>query len=619
MGSKFEIIPSGLDEIYGAGAASRERERFGKQYGFMDEAVPFSDEMYGGINAAMDMVRSGKISWDQFKKLYSERKGIADSAQAGYRDRNPVTSVVADVTGGLAAAPGRAAQIAYPLAKSVAGGAVGGAVGGFDEGKTPADRMSGAAVGAGIGSVAAGAAYGAFDLVGRLARSLAPGGQDAAAAARARRAVVMAMQKDGVNVADLTHRMMAGKPLTVADLGPNSRSLIGAAYRAGGDGKAVIEQFFEQRSLDQIGRMTDDVAGAVGAQPSEFGPVSDALRAERRSNAADLYDPAFRSTGVEITEPLAAILSTPAGKDALRAARKAVENKRAAKTDEAGNLTVEFLDQVQRHMRGKADAARRGGNGEVARDLDALRGELIDSLPPELRTAMQQYRLDSEKMDAIALGREFMKGDSETLGKTIAGYTPEQKDLFRLGAARELRGKMAKTNDNSDLTRTFRNEDMRERIKYIFGDTETYQTFMQRVAAEEQMQITRNTTLKGSQTAQRGVEDAAFEQGNVNEVADLAAGGMRGGVLRALLDYGVQKAHGANRRFVQGLNERVGNQLGKIGTNTDLGAVQQMLTAGPSGQLGPVSQRVQPGAAIGLYGSPREKKPEKNWKFELIE
>lgn len=621
--AEFEIIgdPSLLDSIYGKGASKRERERMSNSYGFMDEAVPFSDEMYGGINALMDMVRSGEISWDQFKKLYAERKGIANQAQEGWRERNPNMSIVADVAGGLTAAPARVAATSYPLLRAIGTGGAAGAAGGFDEGKSASERLSGAQAGAAIGAVAGGVMHTGIDLVGRLANALSPGGQNRAAAERARRAVVMALERDGINMADITRRMTAGKPLTMADFGPNSRALIGAAYRAGGDGKRIIEDFFEARTRDQLNRLTSDLATAVGEDPRAFGVTADALDQTRRANANALYgSPQFRAQGFQISSASREILNTPAGKAAARAAATAVRNKRMPVVDQNGDYTVEFLDQVQRQLRGRADVLGRAGNRAQAADYQSLRNEFVQSLPDDLRNAMRQYREDSELVDALDSGRAFMRGDVEGLGRTLADMSEEQRRLFRLGAAREVRGRMARANDNADATRMFRNEDMRERLSAIFGDEATFRRFMDNVAAEEQMQITRNTVLKGSQTGQRAVEDAAFEQNNANAVADVATRGLRGGLRGAVMDYLAQRAHGANRRFIQGMNERVADRLAPIGTETrPLTLMNQVMPMRP--RFGTPGQQVSPSPAAGLGAlglSRDDPQRQQSSEFEII-
>ena len=605
-----------IDRVRGPGATARmlaAQKEIGGDYGFLEETIgPIADEINAGVSAAGDWLR-GRITPNQvddarFGDLYNDYKRIVGAEQDAYREAHPVAAFGANVVGGLAlgvpaagnalaAAGARAAPVATNALAAVGqgakSGAAFGAATGFAEGEGLTNRIetaaTGGAVGAGIGA--------ATPLVANLAQRVGgavkrlTGLKGEAAETRAREMVTTALQQDGVDIAALAKNR---KPLTVADLGPNTRALVGSASRQGGRGKEQIETFFENRTLGQYGRITDDVAGSTGMRGEDFSRTAADIAESRAVQAAENYGAARVATAPALSDNAQSILATPSGKSAVATARNMMANKRAPIRDADGNYTVEMLDQIQRAMRDASNRASGNRAGEMAANLSNLRDDFLREVPDELRTAMANYRSKSELIDSMQLGRDFLKGDAENLTGTMAGMTPQQKDMFRLGVARELRGKMGSKIDSGDISGMFQNPQIRERLATVFPSKRLFQDFMDSVKTERLMQTTRNEILKGSPTAPRMAADAEFGAGALGEFAsDMTAGGGVGvGLTRAISNAALK----GKDRYLQGVNEAVAGNIADLATNTNLPAVSQALRAPQGGlpQSYPVSPMTQP-------------------------
>lgn len=599
-----------LEALYGPEGARAQREQ--NPYGWKDELfLGFGDEARAGIGAASDTIRAFFKDIDGgFGDFYDERLGVAREQQRAYRDQNRVTSTVAQIGGGLLATPTGLAT-AIPTAgraimQGMGYGAAGGALAGFGEGEGAQNRVESAGVGAALGATVGAAIPAATDVVGRLARGVAylKGLRGEGAKERARQMVVEAMAADGVSAADLARKAAGGKPVTIADLGPKTRELIGSSGRLGKAAGQTLEDFFETRTLGQFDRLSDDLAKAMKTDGRQFAWANDALKKARQENAAARYPAAYARGGVDLTDAAKEVLETPTGKSAVASATRAMADMGKRTTDDSGRYTVEFLDQVQRVLKDKAGAAKRGGKAEMAGRMDSLRGRFLETLPEEMRGAMAQYRADSDLVDALEAGRKFMRGDAEDVTGQVVQFNKQQADLFRLGVARELREKMGGRIDSGDISGMFQNPNIRERLSAVFPDEKSAKAFFDAVGDERTMQNTRNAVLKGSQTAGRRAADEMFQGDVLGGAVDMARGGLTWDMLLSRLG-------DANRRMQQGLNANVADEVARIGTTpgvaptaADVAPRNLPRAVGAAGFAPGVAVGDVPGRVMGLRNEP---------------
>jgi hypothetical protein len=528
-------------------------------YGAADTAsFGTADEIRAGIRGGIDALRTGQPLGEAYDARLAESRGMMRDA----REDRSGAFIAGQVAGGLVA----------PISGGpVRAGATVGAAYGLGSGEGAGDRLQGAAVGGAIGG-AIGAILG--PVVTGVTRAFGLRGK--AAEDRARQMIETALKRDGIDPANLGALAQPGKPLTVADLGPNTRGLVGAASRQAGEGREILNRFFEDRTVGQFGRMSDDLAAGMGADAGEFASTGADIAARRAAAAGPAYRAAYGKPAPALSKSGQAVLATPAGKAAVARATTMMGNRQAAAKDGAGNYTVEMLDQIQRALRDMETTRKRAGAAEMAGNLGHLRSRLLAELPNDLRTVMANYRAESELIDALNAGRTFMRGDVEAVAAAVANMTPQQRDLFRLGAARQLRGMLGAKADGADATTIVQNPAMRERLAAIFPDAASLDTFLGKAATEKTMQATRNAILKGSPTAERLGDDAGFAQSAGEIVGDIASGR---GVVSTVLGAGARATRRGVERVARGVNENVARGVARVATDTDLDAVGRELLA----------------------------------------
>lgn len=531
----------------------------------------FADEAKAGVRSAVDWVR-GKAGLgpettlgDAYSRNLDHWRGELDEMRA----EDPIAAYGGEVAGAIAL-PGASmkagASVGANALRGAKIGAASGGVYGFGAGEGGfEDRAGSAAVGAGIGAAAGATIPLVAEGVKRIASGLSyiKGLKGPEAERRAQEMLTEALKRDGISLDDLARMGASGKPVTIADLGPNTRDVIGSAARQGGKGKETLDTFFEDRTLGQYQRMTDDVSAGTGVRGQDFAATADDIANQRAAAAGPQYREAYKQSAPALSDNATAILSTPDGKRAVATAERFMANKRKPMRDESGNYTVEALDQIQRAMRDASNKAKGARGTEQAANISSLRDEFLTEVPEELRGAMANYRGKSELLDAMQQGRAFLKGDAEAIGSAMADMSPQQQEMFRLGAARQLRERMGQKVDTGDISGMFRNPQMRERLAAVFPDEKSLNEFLEKVATEKTMQETRNAILKGSQTAGRGVADEEFTAGALGEAAlDLATGGGRASLGRAVIGMATR----GKDRYLQGVNERVAEEVARMGT-----------------------------------------------------
>lgn len=564
---KYNAIDAALGEEGAALARERKKTELGVGgYGFQDEALgPIADEFGAGVAAASDFVR-GQFQDDSpsFGSLYEEHLALRRDEQDAYREKNSVTSVGANVLGGLTVGPGaKAVQGAMTLGQTLwqgaKAGAIGGGAAGYAEGRGGVEgRLNSAAVGAAAGATLGAAIPALTRSVQVISRGVGrlKGLKGEGAERRAAEMLQNAMEKDGITPQMLEDMAATGKPISLADLGPSTRRLVGAAGRQSEDGGRILEEFMEPRTEGQFGRISDDMARLLGVQGDDFSKVGGEIVARRAADASSGYRVAYNQPAPALSNRGQAILKTPTGKQALSRAKRQMKDMGEAITDDAGNYTVRMLDQIQRAMRELGDVSKGQRATETAGIRSGMRDRFLAELPDDLKSTMAQYRTESELLGALEDGRKFFRGDSESIGKSVSDMEGMELEMFRLGAAREVLERMGGKIDSGDVSGMFQNENMRRRLRSIFPDPESFDEFIELARIERTMQNTRNDVLKGSQTSGREAANEQFSESALGEAAmDMASNGANGvSVVSAIVNLGRKGA----TRYLQGLNEQVG-------------------------------------------------------------
>lgn len=558
------------------------------------------DEMNAGLDAPV------KATIDMFRgrgfdlgRAYDESLERRRKPQQEYREQNPVTSTIANLTGAVGTGVGAAK--AFPVAaknlisgtlpqvmlKSGLLGAGTGALYGFGDGEGAADSgsdaLSGAAMGGAIGFAAPAIVAGA----GKLTRALLQKGLDqtggATVAQRKLGDVISDMGQGNLDdgLTQVRQAIRAGGPDTVlADVtGVKGQRLARGAANVAGGGDEVVDRFISQRAAGRGSRLRSAITTTL-ADGDEFRTTIDGLAQQRSASAAPLYDQAFSIKPVwdnRLDELTKDPLIQQGAKRGIRIQQieALAEGKPFNPTDfavvdfnDAGEpvlgkvWNLRTLDAAKRGLDEIIEAARDGVTGKVQwnqylRAVDKLRGSLVnklddltggkDGLYAQARAA---YAGPSKLMDAANMGKRFISGDAEITAKTLAGMADDQKEAFRVGAARALQD-MINSDTQAAVTRLAdKKEGLWSKIASVFPDERSFNAFRQQVANEIQKARTERfvSPRAGSHTTPMGQDITALAE-NANPLLTAAQKFGQGNYMASISGLAGDLARGAARRL----------------------------------------------------------------------
>lgn len=166
----------------------------------------------------------------------------------------------------------------------------------------------------------------------------------------------------------------------------------------------------------------------------------------------------------------------------------------------------------------QSDEFRNSLTGELNKEgvaIDKMRaaflGEL-DKLNPTYKAARAQWGGDSQSLQSFKLGEKILKTNPREIQAAAADMTQNDREFFRLGAARALRDEVAKKGITGDEAKAIiRSDYTRSQLRPLFDNDVSYERFINGVEAEGRMFGTRFSVLGGSPTARRSVEDTTPE------------------------------------------------------------------------------------------------------------
>jgi hypothetical protein len=401
----------------------------------------------------------------------------------------------------------------------------------------------GAAVGVGLGVPLAGAAkvggMVAQDIASRtrpqsvadavVARNLAADNpQGAIAAAQAAKAEM-----------DAARAQPIPQPAVLSDVaGPKTQALAGTVARSPGPGGSQAKTFLEQRHLgvdpfdpaatdSAAGRINDMLERHLGNQDTRS--VAEKLIADRRAAAKPLHDAAHivpvnydNQSGQELLSIL---------KDKIPNGAKGHANELLRMSGQSGkqiiwtkNAAGEFeltavpnmrqWDYIQQGMRQyiKEDAAGQyTPKGKFAAKLQREINDLLGQNNPAYKVAKQKYAGDVAMEDALTLGKDALKKNAGDVEHEINSLsTAGEKEMYRIGAAEAYRLKIENAPRAADMVKQIFNDrgDVK-RLRAIAPDTASFEAMRKFLARESGMFKTAASSIGGSQTAERHMDDLA--------------------------------------------------------------------------------------------------------------
>jgi hypothetical protein len=547
-----------------------------------------------------------------------------------YRQNFPGRAFASEIGGAIAPAllsRGRTApeSLAMSTGKGTGLGFVSGA--GSGEG-TLGDRAEEGLFGAAMGFVATPALQLAGRATGKAYRSVVDGmfaspnrlGKDAA-----RDAIKSALEADAGTVDQAIAIVLskAGKPYSLADIGPNTRAYLDAANVLPGPGKKAAKDFLDKRDRGIAARLTSDIQDAFGSRASFFDEFN-ALKEARSDLGGKLYKRAL-SKQIPVTTELTALLKRPSLEDAynrgitiarergMPVPKTRVENgKLMTDQGEVTDIDTEFLHILKMGLddvvfTGKSPVSGIGSTAlNSVKDTRAQFLNFIDRNNAAYKRARNYWAGETSAMDAMQMGRNFLRLDEDELAADIRKMSKSEKEAFRLGAMQNVLDRMGGAQMGETVTGAVGNP-ARDLIKnprtvrllgLTFDDKTVFNRFINRLEDETEMRLTSAQVLRGSQTAERTEAVSALRDRAVKELpADASLAAVITNALRRDL-------RGAEQQQL----EATANEVARVLLERDPQKLQQIASQLQGGNTLDVFRRLAPEflpaigrAAIGPY------------------
>jgi hypothetical protein len=526
----------------------------------------FLDEASAGIQGGLHTISGGYVGRPYGEALALERERSRQADEA-----SPVLAVGSKLAMGVTSAGPLARIFSSPttvgqIGRGVAVGTPLGYVEGFSRGEGGFDNRNdsgqrAAALSAGLGAAIPIAGAGAQRAFGAYADHVQPGitrmrsGPAAAAdeilankiyrEGSSPQAKRLQLQQ-GQNAARMDSNSRVDLPEMLADTSDSMRRLAGSAYRSGGEAGNTIKTALDgrQRGSDnpytlaaptaaatpsgQRGRIYDGVRRSLlvrsqnGARTTERQIIRDQQQTGRK-----LYQQAYQNDDAfNLDAPLSAMgmninEHTGAHRNSLQRALDLFVQRGVP--GQPYVQTVRRFDAAKKQLDDMIETAGRGGERNLQRQLIEFKDSLLERVHeggrnPVYQQAREAWGSAAERRDAIELGRNALRDDSDVTLEAFNELSSGNQALFRVGVVEGARRMMSSKRPGDDLTRIFQQFRVQELMNGIIPrsqrSTATFANRAQRFGEvqgrEAGMVQTRNKVLGNSETATRVQDDAEF-------------------------------------------------------------------------------------------------------------
>jgi hypothetical protein len=505
----------------------------------------FSDELLGTLNSLFGK-KPGVISQAAKESGYGDISprqagiGLERLALEQRASEKPVRSIVEQVVGGaIPAIASKGTTLPLTLGKAAVQGFKSGVIGGFGAGEgSPEQQLTSAGIGGAAGLVAAPALQLGARVVKNVSQPILKSmfaDPDVTGLEAGRNLVKEALKSDVGSVDEAINTVLqnAGKPYTLADIGPNTRSYLDAVSLIPSPAKQTAKKFLEQRDKGISARLTSDLQSAFGSTASFFDEFN-ALKTARTELGKKMYANAFNKQ-VPVNRELTDLLGRPSVQQAYArginiAQEKGIkvpnvsvnaqgqlvtaENKLVDKVD------TEFLHYVKMGLDDLVYTGKSPSSGIGNTQLNSIKDtrsqflNYIDKNNPSYKSARNYWADDTATMDAMQSGRTFLKSNPDQLKADIKKMSTSEKEAFRLGAMSDLIERVGGQSTDTvvpmtaNVARNILKDPKRVAlIKATFPDNELGQNkfnqFIKNFQTEMEMKATSGQVLAGSQTAGR--------------------------------------------------------------------------------------------------------------------
>lgn len=358
------------------------------------------------------------------------------------------------------------------------------------------------------------------------------------------------------------------------------KDAVGAAFKQ----KAVKSAIKQARLAGDL-----DPNSPAGALVGQLDPLQ----------AIQHFPPVQRAIQAGI-DPAAIVAAAQQGSFGPEAAAAASATVRAGKRP----LTWDDLHQLKQVFRDRADAAftKGGSKGALGRAYatlgDAVEGVLHDNVPGYESVTAGYRQLRNLERAVVSGGKMWDKVDSRGLARELAGMSDKEKDVYRIGLASRMLGKLQNVQTNRNEAGAYANasKNLQNKLRVIFGDEATFQEYMRRANVENDFNKL-ESVVGNSATYRRA---AAGGHDPLGLALDLTRSTLRGGHVYGAVTAAQRAAYGVNKR-------RIANELAPLLLTEGENSISKLLDRieGYNPALGKFTSTVAPSVAgrlPGLFG-----------------
>ncbi len=413
-----------------------------------------------------------------------------------------------------------------PLLRYTVPGGVEGAIAGAGY-ADPGQRGQGATVGGLTGATVGGVlplvkpvAGAVSDAVTGLSRRVV----DPTGVRTAVKRVQEAAQRDEITKDMARARMdRMGKDATLMDIGgPNLTGLGATIGRTAGGGQKRVQTTLSQRQAKQSRELNKALRDNLEVTNADYhkelndiverrARMADKLYTSARNDMVILQDrkiPMFKGDRLRWLVDNSADLSR-----AIRRAQKLPQYRGYPP------YSWDMVDRGYKYLNDQIRKLKKAGRDAQARDLQILRDDLKQEIlaeNPSYKAALDMYAGDSAMKDALELGRTFAKGDEEITRAALDAMSDVEKELFRVGVAREAL-KMtqggATSWETNAVRRLFKNPEQVKALEPVFPNRASFLKFVREVIPlERQYRTFKRANPNIGSVTQPALSDEASSQ-----------------------------------------------------------------------------------------------------------
>jgi hypothetical protein len=268
-----------------------------------------------------------------------------------------------------------------------------------------------------------------------------------------------------------------------------------------------IGQYLTNRNESRGARLTSDLNRLL-ADSEDYGAVTDGIIQVAKRKGSQVYGPAY-AQDIPIDDDLAEFLEVPPVKELLNrpAFRKAFKEMDTFAKNEGQPLqqiyanngkvrddldvldtrTADYIkDGIDRQIGQLETRPKTGRQIKILTDAKnqfLTYTDEVNPLYPQARAASANgFQLER----ALDDGTKVLRKDSKITATKINDLTDEQKDIFRVGAAKSIRDDILSAPDGTDAyKRIFNNPLKTEKVRAAFPDEPSFNEFKQSMLREQ--------------------------------------------------------------------------------------------------------------------------------------